>query len=104
LNTHLKRLCMGGALAAVGLIVWWGVMKTPGAPEASLRAPASEALSADMVQEVMQKGTPVSPLKPSGDLLPDGYDEQVYEYRGERYLISVGGLTGQHQMGRRLPP
>jgi hypothetical protein len=103
-NTNVKRLGMGGALAALGLIVWWGVMKTPAPPEASLRAPASEALSADMVHEVIQKGTPVSDLKPSGDLRPDGYDEQVYAYKGERYLISVGGLSGQHQMGRRLPP
>jgi len=95
---HRRWMWWAGGMTLALAALAWADRAAPGRSTLPPGAPLSD----DMVATVLQHGQPVADDQPASVLTPDGYDRRIYAYQGARYLIAIGGITGEHRMGWRL--
>jgi hypothetical protein len=64
----------------------------------------SQTLSEQEIADILKYGKPVMTTVPTDNMRSDGYDSQVFDFNGARYLVYTGGLNGHHRYVTRLPP
>jgi hypothetical protein len=87
-------------MTGIALYVDWMSPPTDNSPSATTHP--SQTLSETEIANILKYGKPVMEAAPSDDMRPDGYDSQVFDVNGARYVIYTGGLSGHHRYGTRL--
>jgi hypothetical protein len=90
-------------IVMAGIALYGDRINHPTGNSPSATPPLPQTLSEKEIADVLKYGKPVMQAMPSDNMRPDGYDSQVFDVNGARYVIYTGGLSGHHRYGTRLP-